>query len=174
MEANHNRMYHRDLIALVLNVIVLLGTATIVGCSLSGSPTPLPPREEAFRETVGIPIDSQLHLLTEQNRYSRDIWIGIWVENRTPYTLRFEDQSLGLRAYQYDEQAGAWSPVDLGTTLGDPHPAIVTPGPRSLLPSDSIPTWGIKTSGTIRLVIVGTTEQGKQQIAAYKDVEIVD
>ena len=137
-------------------------------------PAPLPPREEAFRVTLGIPIDSQLHLLTEQNRYSHEDSIGLWVENRTPYVLQFEDQSLGLRAYQYDEQAGAWNPVDLGSILADPHITIVTPGPRSLLASDLIPTMGIKASGTIRLVIVGTTEQAKQQIAAYKDVEIVD
>jgi hypothetical protein len=161
------------LIAPALSVALLLGILAISGCSLSGVALPPSQREEAFQKALAIPIDPQLRLLTEKNRYSREDWIGIWAENKTRYVLRFKDQSLGLQAYQYGEQVEAWRLIDLGSVQGDPHLTIVTPGPRSLLPSDSIPADGIKASGTIRLVMVGTTEQG-QQIAAYKDVEIMD
>jgi hypothetical protein len=129
--------------------------------------------EQAFQETLKIRIEPKINLLTDKNRYHQEDWIGIWVENRTNYSIVYPDQDLGLRAYQYNVQNGTWQQVDLGSELGNPRVTIVTPGPRSMLPSGDIPVDNIKASGLIRLVIIGKVEEGRL-VAAYKDVEIID
>jgi len=151
-------------------IVALITSSCIVSGRIDSTPHQL---EDAFQATLKIPIEPEVRLVTDKNRYRREDWIGIWVENRTNHVLRFTDQSLGLHAYQYDEKGGTWHSVDLGSTLGNPHVTIVTPGPRSPLPSDSIPVDGIKATGKIRLVITGVTDQ-RQPFAAYKDVEVLD
>lgn len=164
-----------QLTILVPSMILLLIMALIASsCSLPRGTNPTSHQlEDAFQVTLGIPIEPKVRLLTEKNRYRREDWIGVWVENRTTHVLRFTDQSLGLHAYQYDEEDATWRSVDLGSTLGNPYVTIVTPGPRSPLPSSSIPVDRIRASGKIRLVITGVTDQ-RQPFAAYKDIEIVD
>jgi hypothetical protein len=163
----------RQLTILISGIAWLL-VLIIPGCGLSRGFSPMSQQaEEAFRVMIGIPIEPGIRLLTESDQYRREDWIGIWVENTTNYVLWFTDQALGLRAYQYDEQEASWRSVDLGSVLANPHVTSVTPGPRSPLPSDSIPVKRIKASGRIRLVITGTTDQG-QLFVAHKDIEIVD
>lgn len=175
MKVSFSGVYSRQLTILVFSVVWLLATALIApGCSLSGGIAPLPQQaEDAFKATIGIPIELQVRLLTEKNRYQREDWIGIWVENRTNHVLRFKDQSLESQVYQYDKRDGTWRLALESIAAADPHEVVITPGPRSALPIVSIPVEWIKVTGTIRLVITGTTDQG-QPFAAYKDIEIVD
>ena len=145
----------------------------IIGCNPTSSSTLPQQAEVTFRTTVGIPIESRVHLLTKKDRYKHDDSIGIWIENRTDSKLLFKDQSLGLHAYQYNNQNQEWRLILKPIVAADPYAVIVTPGPRSVLPIVFLPGEWIQVAGSIRLVITGTTERG-QPFAAYKDIEIVD
>jgi len=153
----------------VFLLIITFALLIFSGCSLSE--TKITPAENAFQSIVGVPIEPDISLLTEKDQYSSQDEIGIWVRNDTKNELLFEDQSLGLKAYQYDKQKEVWNSIDLGFTLADPYQVAIKPGPRALLPSISIPVEWIKASGEIRLVIVGLTNQGKT-VAAFKDITI--
>jgi len=173
MQAGHNKpSFSQSVVATLINLFFLIVLSTS-GCSPSTVSSTSPKAESAFREMIGVSIEPRIRLLTEQDQYRRQDDIGIWVENRSNYTLSFRDQSLGLEAYQYDEQAEAWNSVDLGFTLADPQAIAVKPGPRTALPSVSVPVEWIEASGKIRLVITGMTDTG-QEFVAYKDIEIVD
>jgi hypothetical protein len=175
MQASRNGLNSWRLIASTLsNVLFLMMVLAISGCDLVGGASSTSQKaESAFQEAVGVPTESGIRLLTQKDRYHREDEVGIWVENESNYALLFRDQSLGLKAYQYEEQKGIWLPVDLGFTVADPHATNVKPGPRSALPSISIPTEWVKATGKIRLVITGRTDRG-QLFIAYKDIEIVD
>jgi hypothetical protein len=174
MQAGHNKpSFSQAVVVTLINLFFLIVLSTS-GCGLlSTDSSTLSKAESAFREMIGVPIEPRIRLLTEQDEYHRQDDIGIWVENRSNYTLSFRDQSLGLEAYQYDEQEEAWKSVDLGFILADPQAIAVKPGPRTALPSVSIPVEWIKASGKIRLVITGMTDFG-QELITYKDIEIVD
>jgi hypothetical protein len=162
------------LAVVILSIVLLLGVLTASGCDLSGITNSTSRQaEEAFRVAVRGPIDPQVRLLTEKNRYRHADWIGIWVENGTGHVLEFKDQTLGFRAYRYDEQNRTWRLAVESIVAADPYQVTATPGPRSALPIVSIPVEWIKGTGAIRLVITGITDQG-QPFAAYKDIEIVD
>jgi hypothetical protein len=175
MNISSDRKHSRQLLISAFDVVWLLAIMLVTsGCHLStGLPSLSQLAEDAFKATIGIPVEPQVRLLTEKDRYQREDWIGVWVENKTNHVLWFTDQALGLRAYQYDEQKASWHSVDLGSKLANPRMTSVTPGPRSPLPSDSVPVKDIRASGRIRLVITGATDQG-QLFIAYKDIEIVD
>ena len=173
MQTNRSESSLCQLIFFTFSVISIM----VIGASGCGFPRSASSsshnRETTFQDMIEVPTEYEIHLFTDKNRYSRGDEIGIWVENKTNYTLRFRDQSLGLQVYQYDEQAENWQSVDLGFTLADPRVIIVTPGPRSALPNFFFSMEGSTVHGKIRLVITGTTDQG-QPFAAYKDIEIVD
>jgi hypothetical protein len=175
MKAGFSRLDLQQLIIIVFNGLWLLATVlSTSGCSLSRKPDSTSPQaDELFQRTIELPIEPRIYLFSEKNEYRREDWIGIWVENRINHTLRFKDQSLGLQAYKYYTEDGTWRSVLDPTTIIDSDVVIVTPGPRSALPIISIPARWIKGTGTIRLVITGTTEQGGP-FAAYKDIEIID
>jgi len=170
-----SRFQQRSIPILLCVISWWLAIATVLpGCTLSRTERlALGQKEDAFRAMISTPVEPDIHLLTEARRYHYEDWIGLWVENKTNYTIRFKDQSLGLQAYQYEDKEKSWHIVLTPGEIIDPDPVIVTPGPRSALPVSSIPVKWIKASGTIRLVITGVTDQG-QPFAAYKDIEIVD
>ena len=144
-----------------------------LGCT-PGGPSPASQQmEQSFQATIEIPVEPKVHLLTEKNRYRRDEYIGIKVENQTRNVLWFTDQDLGLRVYQYDEQSKTWRSVDLGSKLGNPEVTSIEPGPPDPLPTSVIPVAGIQASGDLRLVITGITDE-RQLFVAYKDIEIID
>jgi hypothetical protein len=160
-------------LAILLFLTILLPVITLTNLQCSFSKAQSKEADNAFQAMIEIPTKPGIRLLTEKSQYHREDWIGIRVENRTNQVLWFTDQSLGLRAFQYDEQNGSWHQVDLGSVLADPHITTVTPGPNFPLASDLIPVQDIKASVKIRLVITGTTDQGGLFIA-YRDIEIVD
>jgi hypothetical protein len=171
---NYNRLGHRQLIVFITIVISLSSTVfSVVSCGFFQASYESQEAHIAFQKAIQTPVNPAIHLLTEKKLYHRKDEIGIWVENGSNRVLFFNDQSLGLKAYQYDQQQETWRLIDLGFTLGDPHATTVNPGPRTPLPSISIPVEWIKASGPLRLVITGTTDQG-QPFAAYKDIEILD
>lgn len=144
-----------------------------LGCT-PGGPSPASRQmEQSFEAMIEIPVEPKVHLLTEKNRYRRDEYIGIKVDNQTRNVLWFTDQDLGLRVYQYDEQSETWRSVELGSKLGNPEVTSIEPGPPDQLPISVIPVAGIQASGGLRLVITGVTDRG-QMFIAHKDIEIID
>ncbi len=129
--------------------------------------------EAQFREMIDVRVPKRVVFYTDKKTYQRQELIRYWVENRTGQTLWFVDQSLGLRAYQYDEGTQRWKTVDLGFTVGAPQRTAIQPSGPSIMPNYAIDTDRIKRSGKIRLVIMGVMDDG-QEFAAYTDVEIVE
>jgi hypothetical protein len=148
-------------------------TFTLVSCGLFQPSYQSEEANSSFRDTIEIPIRPDIHLLTEKKYYQRKDYIGLWVENTSNHVLFFEDQSLGVEGYQYDEKSKTWHLVDLGVKVGDPRITVVKPSPHSPLPSISLRVEWIKASGPLRLLITGVTDQG-EQFAAYKDIDIAD
>ena len=129
--------------------------------------------EAQFREMIGVRVPKRILVYTSKKRYTREEGIGLWVENRTGQTLWFVDQSLGIEAYQYDQDTGQWRSVDLGFTVGAPETTAIKPGGPLVSSNYTIYADMVKGSGKIRLVITGFMEDG-QAFAAYTDIEIVE
>lgn len=129
--------------------------------------------EAQFREMIGVRVPKRILVYTSKKRYTREEGVGLRVENRTGQTLWFVDQSLGIKAYQYDKGTGQWRSVDLGFTVGAPQTTAIEPGGPPIPPNYTIYADMIKGSGKIRLVITGVMEDG-QAFAAYTDIEIVE
>jgi hypothetical protein len=158
------------LTSLCLMLVIVLVT---LGCTAGGQAPNPQEMERSFEATIGIPVEPKVHLLTEKDRYRRDEYIDIKVNNDTMNVLWFTDQRLGLRAYQYDEQSETWRSVDLGSKLGNPRVISIKPGSSDPFSTSLIPVDRIRASGDLRLVITGVTDQG-QLFVAYKDIAIID
>jgi hypothetical protein len=163
------------LTSVLARIVLCMGMATTcVGCgSFGGHTSASQHAEETFQAMIGVPVEPRIRLFTEAPRYRHEDNISIWVENGTAYTLRFTNETLGLRAYYYDNQTGGWRSVLVPLRAVDAHEVVLKPGERPLLPILMVPAEWIDASGAVRLVIVGTSAQGLA-VAACKDIEISD
>jgi hypothetical protein len=169
-----NRFQSWQLRILCSSICLMLIMAFInLGCTSQGQVPNRRDKERSFEATIEIPVEPEVHLLTDKNRYRPDDYIGMRVDNDTGDTLWFTDEWLGMRVFQYDEQGQIWRSVDLDAKLGNPSVVSIEPGLSHPFTTRLIPVRGIRASGNLRLVITGVTDR-EQMFVAYKDIEIID
>lgn len=124
---------------------------------------------------LGIPIESRLQIEKESGQVNPYDLITLAIINRTDTPIIFPNSTLGLEAFKYDPQLGEWSRSELALQ-DDSEPYSVQPSKTdadfTLL--TIAPQWR-KDTGTIRFVIVGSTNPSDlegSKIASYVDINI--
>lgn len=135
-----------------------------------------PTQQIEFQQAIGAKIEPELLLVTSKSRYNAIEDITFQGINRTDRPIYFADYSMGVKAFQYDQQSSKWMPIDIGSTMGDPLPLKMESTRISKEPYfDSIPIEFINGSGAIRLSIIGWTDPSSPTtsiVANYQDIYI--
>lgn len=137
------------------------------------------PESDDFERVLGIPVEPQLKIgaLRDQVNPYESITLGITNDSAVP--IIFPDVNLGVRAFKFNPQTNNWSPAELTPKVNNPKPFVLEPapapgqGPRVTFLT--VPNQWRKDTGTIRFVIVGSTNPSDlegSKVASYVDVFI--
>lgn len=137
------------------------------------------PAIDNFETLLGVPIEPRLEIsvLRAQVNPYESITFGITNDSAVP--IIFPDVNLGIQAFKFDPQTQNWLPAALTPKVNNPKPFVLEPapapgqGPR--VKFLSVPDQWRKDTGTLRFVIVGSTNLSDlegSKVAAYVDVVI--
>ena len=158
-----------------LLLVIVLPASILVACAGDARSR----ADLELEETIGAPLNTCLLMFTDKHTYRFGEAVVFWVDNGCESTLWFQNQSLGLVAYRYDEHVGRWTPTKLGFLIGNPRVTEVPPGPATK-PEYTFETLFMDQAllgQEVRLVVVGQVKDASGNLGpvygAYRDIIVV-